>query len=70
MASPESLNPAERALRRFRWIAALAIVAGAVLVNRGAVQVGWFVVAVGAVASIAGWLAAERMQRDRHPGGS
>ncbi len=58
-------SPVERALLRFRVLAALCIVAGGALAGAGPRAAGWFVIAVGAIGSAVGWVAAERLRRDR-----
>jgi hypothetical protein len=64
MSRSKRPSVADRALTRFRVLAAIAIGAGLVLVARGEPAAGWFVVAVGAAASAVGLLAAHRLRDD------
>jgi hypothetical protein len=62
MPSSQRPTAADRALTRFRIIAVIAIGAGVVLMTRGEAGAGWFVVAVGAAASVVGLLAARHLR--------
>jgi hypothetical protein len=62
MPSSQRRTAADRALTRFRIIAIIAIGAGVVLMTRGEAVAGWFVVAVGAAASVVGLLAARHLR--------
>jgi len=59
--TPDPSRAIRGALLRFRIIAGVCIVAGFVLVARGPPRAGWFVVALGALGSLAGHLAARRI---------
>jgi drug/metabolite transporter (DMT)-like permease len=64
MPSSQRPTAANRALTRFRVIAVIAIGAGVVLMTRGEPFAGWFLVVVGAAASVVGLLAARRLRSD------